>query len=133
MKKLKVDFKDFWIDFNKNDNIFLFLLNKEYDIILDNNPDIIITGNKHERSTCFLSSAAASVESIGGKHTIYETKLLSYEKRSRIMRYNRFCGWPRVPPPKGAVLPGYVVALSFKTPEIRTDADRIVSMCVESP
>jgi hypothetical protein len=49
------------------------------------------------------------------------------------MRYNRFCGWPRVPPPKVAVLPGYVVALSFKTPEIRTDADRIVSMCVESP
>ena len=31
------------------------------------------------------------------------------------------------------VLPGYIVALSFKTPEIRTDADRIVSMCVESP
>jgi alpha(1,3/1,4) fucosyltransferase len=49
MKTIRVSFKKFWYDFNNNDNIFLFLLRKKYNVIIDNiNPEYIFTGDKND-------------------------------------------------------------------------------------
>ena len=39
---LKINFSDFWSDFNKEDNLFINLLRQKYDVIISNKPDILI-------------------------------------------------------------------------------------------
>jgi hypothetical protein len=41
MKKIKIDFTDFWGDFNKTDNYFYNLLKEDYDVEISNNPDVL--------------------------------------------------------------------------------------------
>jgi hypothetical protein len=49
MKKLRIAFVNFWFDFDNENNIFLWLLKKEYDVIIDYvNPDYVFTGKKEE-------------------------------------------------------------------------------------
>jgi alpha(1,3/1,4) fucosyltransferase len=42
MRQLKINFTDFWGGFNKEDNLFTAMLRKHYDIVLSDNPDILI-------------------------------------------------------------------------------------------
>ena len=41
MKKLKIDFVDFWPGFNKTDNYFYRLLNNHYNVVIDKKPELI--------------------------------------------------------------------------------------------
>lgn len=40
-KKIKIGFKYFWYGFNPEDNLFINLLKKQYDVILSDNPDYL--------------------------------------------------------------------------------------------
>jgi hypothetical protein len=42
MKELRVNFSDFWHGFNKEDNLFIHLLRKHYNVVLSDNPDVLI-------------------------------------------------------------------------------------------
>ena len=41
MKKIKIYFEDFWDSFDKNDNFVTKILQKEYEVIVDHNPDYL--------------------------------------------------------------------------------------------
>ena len=46
-KKIKINFLDFWDDFNKNDNIFVDILKKHYDVEISSNPDFLFVTYMH--------------------------------------------------------------------------------------
>ncbi|WP_298236993.1 glycosyltransferase family 10 [uncultured Algibacter sp.] len=53
--KLKVDFSDFWPDFDKKDNYFYNLLVQKYTVIIDENPDVLFYssfGNDYLKYNC---------------------------------------------------------------------------------
>ena len=55
MKKIKIDFTDWWAGFDKTDNYFYNLLKEEYDIEISDNPDFIfysLFGNEHIKYNC---------------------------------------------------------------------------------
>jgi len=55
MDKIKIKFTDFWFGFDPFNNFFYKLLNKKYQVILDDNPDIVIYscyGTKYLVYTC---------------------------------------------------------------------------------
>ena len=55
-KILKINFCDFWGDFNKQFNLFLNLLNPHYDIEISENPDVLFYscyGFEHLKYRCF--------------------------------------------------------------------------------
>jgi len=55
MKKIKINFTDFWGGFNKTDNYFYNLLKDEYDIEISDNPDFLfysIFGADNVRYNC---------------------------------------------------------------------------------
>lgn len=55
MKKLKVNFTDFWGIFKKTDNIFWNLLSRKYELELSDNPDILFYsyfGHEHRKFNC---------------------------------------------------------------------------------
>lgn len=41
MKKIKINFVDFWTGFDKTNNYFYNLLSQKYDLVIDENPDIL--------------------------------------------------------------------------------------------
>ena len=41
MNKIKIFFEDFWQGFNKSDNFFTKVLEKDYEIVIDSNPDYL--------------------------------------------------------------------------------------------
>ena len=41
MKTIKINFKNFWEGFNKEDNLFTNLLKKDYNVVIDVNPDFM--------------------------------------------------------------------------------------------
>lgn len=54
-KKVKINFTDFWNDFNKKDNFFWNIFSKEYELELSDNPDILFYscfGNEYRRYNC---------------------------------------------------------------------------------
>ncbi len=55
MKKIKIDFSDFWSVLNKTDNYFFNLLKEEFEVEISNNPDYLffsVFGNNHFRYRC---------------------------------------------------------------------------------
>jgi hypothetical protein len=55
MKKIKINFTDFWGGFNPTDNYFYNLLIQEFDVEISNNPDYLffsIFGNNHQYYKC---------------------------------------------------------------------------------
>lgn len=55
MKKIKIDFADFWGGFDKTNNYFYNLLKEEFDVEISNNPDYLffsVFGNSHQSHTC---------------------------------------------------------------------------------
>ena len=55
MSTIRIDFKDFWSDWNRSDNYFYHLLSTKYQVVLDSNhPDIAfcsIFGSSHHQIT----------------------------------------------------------------------------------
>jgi alpha(1,3/1,4) fucosyltransferase len=55
LKRIKIDFCDFWSSFNKFDNYFVRLLQQEYYLEITNRPDFLIYstwGNQHKKYKC---------------------------------------------------------------------------------
>lgn len=55
MKKIKIDFTDWWSGFDKTDNYFYNLLKEEFDVEISNNPDYLffsLFGQNHRRYNC---------------------------------------------------------------------------------
>ena len=55
MKKIKIDFSDFWGGFDKTNNYFYNLLIQKFDVEISNNPDFLffsIFGNNHQYYKC---------------------------------------------------------------------------------
>jgi hypothetical protein len=55
MKKIKIDFSDFWGGFDKTDNYFYNLLKEEFEVEISNNPDVLffsVFGNQHQSYQC---------------------------------------------------------------------------------
>lgn len=55
MKKIKINFTDFWPGFDKTNNYFYNLLKEEFDVEISNNPDYLffsIFGNQHQSFNC---------------------------------------------------------------------------------
>lgn len=55
MKKIKIDFADFWGGFDKTNNYFYNLLKEEFDVEISNNPDYLffsVFGNAHQNYKC---------------------------------------------------------------------------------
>lgn len=55
MKKIKIDFSDFWGGFDKTNNYFYNLLKEEFDVIITDNPDYLffsVFGNRHLQYKC---------------------------------------------------------------------------------
>jgi hypothetical protein len=46
MRKIRIDFSDFWPGFRKDDNFFLRVLKKRFDVELATNPDYLIYSNR---------------------------------------------------------------------------------------
>lgn len=54
-KKIKIDFSDFWVGFDKTDNYFYNLLKEEFEVEISNNPDYLffsVFGNHHQNYKC---------------------------------------------------------------------------------
>ena len=54
-KKIKINFTDFWGDFDKTNNYFYNLLKNEFDVEISKNPDYIffsVFGNQHKQFKC---------------------------------------------------------------------------------
>jgi hypothetical protein len=52
---IKIDFNDFWPDFNKYDNYFYNFLSKHYEVIITKKPDFLFYstfGNEHHKHRC---------------------------------------------------------------------------------
>jgi len=55
MKKIKIDFSDFWGGFDKTNNYFYNLLKEEFDVEISNTPDYLffsVFGNNHQNYKC---------------------------------------------------------------------------------
>lgn len=55
MKKIKINFTDFWGGFNKNDNYFYNILSKNYDVEISDNPDYLfysVFGAEFQKYNC---------------------------------------------------------------------------------
>ena len=55
MRKVELDFSDFWRGFDKYDNYFYRLLSKKFKVELSDNPDFLIYscyGNEHRKYSC---------------------------------------------------------------------------------
>jgi len=55
MKKIKINFTDWWSGFDKKNNYFYNLLKDEFDIEISNNPDYLffsVFGNAHQQFKC---------------------------------------------------------------------------------
>ena len=55
MRKIKIDFTDFWRDFDKMDNYFYHLLSEKYQLEISEEPDFLIyctKGTAHRRYSC---------------------------------------------------------------------------------
>ncbi len=55
MRKIKIDFTDWWGGFNKTDNYFYNLLKENFEIEISNNPDYLffsVFGNSHQNYNC---------------------------------------------------------------------------------
>ncbi len=55
MKKIRINFTDFWSGFDKTNNYFYNLLKEEFDIEISNNPDYLffsVFGNQHQNYNC---------------------------------------------------------------------------------
>ena len=55
MKKIRINFTDFWNGFDKTNNYFYNLLKEEFDIEISNNPDYLffsVFGNQHQNYNC---------------------------------------------------------------------------------
>ena len=55
MKKIKINFSDFWPGFDKTNNYFFNLLKEEFDVEISNSPDYLffsIFGNQHQNFNC---------------------------------------------------------------------------------
>ena len=55
MKKIKIDFSDFWGGFDKTNNYFYNLLKEEFDVEISNTPDYLffsVFGNSHQNYKC---------------------------------------------------------------------------------
>ena len=55
MKKIKINFTDFWGGFDKTNNYFYNLLKEEFDVEISNNPDYLffsVFGNQHQNFKC---------------------------------------------------------------------------------
>jgi hypothetical protein len=53
--KIKIEFTDWWLGFDKTDNYFYNLLKEEFDIEISNNPDVLffsVFGNQHQSYQC---------------------------------------------------------------------------------
>jgi hypothetical protein len=56
MEKIKINFTDFWNGFDVKDNIFINLLRYQYEVVLDENPDILFFscyGFEHLKYNCY--------------------------------------------------------------------------------
>lgn len=54
-RKIKINFTDWWVGFDKTDNYFYNLLKDEFDIEISNNPDYLffsVFGNQHQYFNC---------------------------------------------------------------------------------
>jgi hypothetical protein len=55
MKILKINFTDFWADFDKTNNYFFNLLSQKYSIVIDDNPELLFYscfGNEYLKYKC---------------------------------------------------------------------------------
>jgi hypothetical protein len=55
MKKIKIDFSDFWGGFDKTNNYFYNLLKERFEVEISNNPDFLffsVFGNAHQSYNC---------------------------------------------------------------------------------
>lgn len=55
MKTLNIDFVDFWVGFDKRNNLFTKLLSDVFNIVISDTPDVIfysVFGNSHRNYTC---------------------------------------------------------------------------------
>lgn len=55
MRKIKIDFCDFWGGFDKKDNYFYNLLKEDYEVEISSNPDVLffsLFGNQSARYSC---------------------------------------------------------------------------------
>jgi hypothetical protein len=55
MRKIKINFSDFWGGFDKTNNYFYNLLKEEFDVEISNNPDYLffsVFGNSHQNYKC---------------------------------------------------------------------------------
>ena len=55
MKKIRINFSDFWGGFDKTNNYFYNLLKDEFDVEISNNPDYLffsVFGNQHQNYNC---------------------------------------------------------------------------------
>jgi hypothetical protein len=55
MRKIKIDFSDFWGGFDKTNNYFYNLLKEEFDVEISNTPDYLffsVFGNSHQNYKC---------------------------------------------------------------------------------
>ena len=54
-KKIKIDFSDFWVGYDKTNNYFYNLLKEEFDVEISSNPDYLffsLFGNQHQNYKC---------------------------------------------------------------------------------
>ena len=54
-KKIKIEFTDWWLGFDKTDNYFYNLLKEEFEVEISNNPDVLffsVFGNQHQSYQC---------------------------------------------------------------------------------
>jgi hypothetical protein len=55
LKKIKINFSDFWGGFDRTNNYFYNLLKEEFDVDISNNPDYLffsLFGNQHQNHKC---------------------------------------------------------------------------------
>lgn len=90
MIKIKIDFVDFWDNFNKTENLLFKTLAKVYDVEISNKPDFLffsVFGNKYKKFNC--TKIFYTGENLGPENRDADY-YLGFDKNTQMDNYYRF-------------------------------------------
>lgn len=105
MKKIKINFTDFWVGFDKTNNYFYNLLKEEFDIEISNNPDYLffsIFGNQHQNFNCvkIFYTGENIAPPLGYCQYSFSFDYLDDERNYRLPHYLLYDGYYELARPK---------------------------------
>jgi hypothetical protein len=104
-KKIKINFSDFWVGFDKTNNYFYNLLKDEFDIEISNSPDYLffsVFGNQHQYYNCkkIFYTGENVAPPLGYCHYSFSFDYIDDSRNYRLPHYLLYDGYYELARPK---------------------------------